>query len=250
MTVQSPDTPERSSLTELLVASDRDPQRLVGEIRAAREASTAPELARDLDEIELRFLTEQAGRPGSDAALRAAVVDARRTWLAFEQRYLATEETLAPTALFDLAELRAALEDQGLAAQAAEVGAEIDRRVASIEVDDALIEEAQERFVGLVADTEERTLQLQILQLQSTSQMLLALAERTGNRTLRRLGKRLWRASNDRILAQRLERVLTRRGAILLETTSFSLLLVLLGLLFVESLFPFSDATLKSFVWF
>ena len=82
MTVQSPETPspetpDRSPLAELLVASDRDPVQLLERIREVREATAVPELARDLDDIELRFLSEEAAAPRADAARRLFICRGR-----------------------------------------------------------------------------------------------------------------------------------------------------------------------------
>lgn len=246
--VHSPQTPPRSELRQLLRATDRDPVELVEEIRVAREDRTAAAgvgVARDLDTVEMRFLLARAARSKAGSELRAEVERAERAWLAHQRRSLAEAEPGAAFALFDLVELRASLRGKGMADEAAQVAVEIAERVASIDIDDALLEEARERYVALSTEEEDLTLEQKIYLLDETSSVLEALAERSDNRLLRRMAKRLWRAKCDRMLARRLERVLTRPGAAILETTSLVLLVLLFALLAIESVVPMSEANMR-----
>lgn len=251
MTDLKSENPRTTSLRELLVATDRDPLELVGQLRAAREAESDPAdaaLARDLAKGELRFLEDRARQASAPPDLRAAVADARAGWLEFEARSLAERDADHGQTLFDLAELRAALRFRGMEAEAARVGEQMERRLVDFSVGAATLQEARERYVALSAEEEDLALPHKILLLRETASLLERLAGRSDRGVLRKLAKRLHRAACDRELSLRVEKVLTRRGATILETVSLTLLVLLFALLVLESFVPPSWA--QAFVWF
>jgi hypothetical protein len=240
------ETREPNSLEALLDDLERAPLELVEALREARESTNGgPTLARDLDRAELRFLQSRLVDPRLDAGLCEAVGDARRAALESELRSLAASPRDEPAVLFDLAEVRAAcLADgmQGLAASALRL---LTDRLATIrELGPRLREEALERYAALATEEEDLPLAHKILLLQETRGVFEALARATGDREMDRLGRRLGRAAADRILARRLERCLTRRGAVLLEVVSLSLLVVVFVLLGIEATVAMEPATL------
>ncbi|MEM7199619.1 MAG: hypothetical protein AAF628_05095 [Planctomycetota bacterium] len=234
-------------LATLLVEVGDEPLELIDRLRAERErVMLANDLLRDSHRSELQFLLS-ADRRLRAPEVREAVEAADREALLFRRRCLAAAPDDDPVALFDLAELRAALRYRHLDDQAADVAADLERRLKSVRVDDQVVQEARERFAALSAEEEDLELGERSLVLEEAASLNRRLAESAGSRELGRLGRRLRWAADDAVLARRLHRVLTRRGAAALEIISLSMLMVLLALLLIESTVPLSTATQRLF---
>ena len=247
--VQSSDPRPLGALSDLLVAAGDDAVELAESIRAGREqAMVGTDLLCEVYSAELRFLRAQAAEPTTDLNVRAEIGRAERAGLDYDGRSLVRAGPDDGAALFDLAELAAALRVRGMQGEQRAATEEIARRLAAIEVDEALEEEARERYVALSTEEEDLDLPHKIALLEETASVLLGLAERSGRRSFRRLGKRLGRLACDRVLARRVEQILSRRGATILETTSLLLLVALLLMLLVESVIPLGAPTLRLFL--
>ncbi len=238
-----------TALADLLRAVPEDPIELVERLRTARERATEDTgLQVELLAVERRFLAHQAARPGASAALRDAFEVANDRALEHAEQQLRSAPDTDAAVLFDLAELRATLRVAGAAARAAALGDEIRRRVDALPRDASIIDEVRERYAAVATDEEDLQLPHRIALLEETADVLLAIGDRIERRSVRALGTRLRRQACDRVLAQRLERWLTARGARLLEITSLLLLLLLMVLLLVETVFELSPATLRLFL--
>lgn len=225
-----------AALRTLVLELDREPLAHARALRAAREDLAAdPVLGGEVDRQELEFLERMAGRRDADAALREAVGAARRSGMDLERRALLQWAGEDPAALFDLAELLARCRVNGMAAEANGLVLELDQRCARVPIDPTLLEEARERYAVLVNDEETQPIALRAALLRETAALLRRLAAREGGGPLGRLARRLERRGDDRVLAQRLEGLLGRRGVVALETTSLLLLVGVLVLLAVEA---------------
>ncbi len=229
-----PDPQSLARLRTLLHDSGLPADEQVAALAAERQRlASGTELVHEQLAAELRWLQRQPG--ASDPRLGAELLLVRREWLALRLRGLAAASGSDPAILFDLAEVQAdaACEGEpGLVQLAAEA---IGRRVAGATADARLHEEATERVAALLASVEDASLRHQIEMLRRHGQLLASLAERTGSKPCRRFSRRLLRAADDRELARRLEGVLGRRGVVVLETTNFVLLLVVLTTLVLET---------------
>lgn len=235
--MSGPAAPATPPLARLLLALDRDPQELIRELAAARDAASAgTALADELDAAELEFLARRARDPRLAHRLDAQTATARRHVLEARLRATAQRPLHDRDALFDLAELRAELRMLGLDEAAAAAARARDERIAaSSGVDERLRFAAAERWVELSTEEEDRSLPQKVVLLEEMGEVYRRLAERTGDRRLRSLARRARNAAVDRRLQLRIEKVLTPLGARIFETTSLVLLLcvfVLLGLQF------------------
>ena len=244
-----------TELSRLLAEPGAEPARLAVELAAAREAAELDAPTRfELDRIELAFLSAQ----GSTGPLRNEVAWARFAARQAETRIAAARPDDEPAALFDLAEQRAAYRLEGAAAEAAAVLTEIERRREVVAVDARTLEEARERYATLSTE-EDLPLQHKILLLEESAAVFARLAERAAEggkavsatkrqrNDLRRMSARTRRSANDRTLTQRLERMLTPRGAKALEATSLAFLVVVFALLLGETWFDPPPATVRAF---
>ncbi|MCA8940967.1 MAG: hypothetical protein KDB80_00280, partial [Planctomycetes bacterium] len=228
---------ERRRLAGLLVDLELEPTALVRALRRSREVVIGDDAAlhRDVARAELRFLEATAARRRLEADFHARLDRARTAARESEFESLSVAEPGSPAALFDLAELEARARIAGDEDLAQRAGSALEARIGAIEaVGDDLREEARERYAALSTDTDDLDLDSRIALLGSIERLLLALGERFSDRKFIRLGRRLGRLRCDRVLQRRLERVLTPRGAALLENTSLLLLFVVLALLVVD----------------
>ncbi len=222
---------EAPQLEDLLLDLEKEPAVLVEELRCDREARMGDgSLARDLDRAELRFLEGKARDSRYGDLYRRKVDGARHARNRRDLRALRATPDDSVMALFDLAELRAAYILEEMPEEVDAVQDEITGRLEVVtEISEPLRVEARERYAALSTEEEDLDLHHKVLLLQQTQSVFDELARRCKDREMKRLAKRLWRASNDRILAMRLERLLTRRGATTLENTSLGLL----GVIFI-----------------
>lgn len=224
-------------LATLLTAIEGDPQELLHELAATREAVVEDvALDRDLARAELDFLVAADRGRRYGAEFGAAVERAHRAALRSEFEFLSATADDTASTLFDLAELIGRLDAEGGAVGSIEaVRQELTRRIEGLAgVDEKLREEGRERFVALSTEEEDLDLEMRVALLRETASLFERLGDKFADRDLRRLGKRMSRVACDRVLAQRLDRVLTPRGARILENTSFFLLFVVFGLLMFE----------------
>jgi len=221
-------------LQELLGRLDREPCELAEEIRQRRERAADDQLLWDLDRLELRFLERQAARSGVRPEVVDSVAKARQMAMERARRCLALMPADHAAALFDLAEIRAAFVDEGMDMAADRVRQDQQKRLAGLEVGDAIEVEARERFATIIADEEELDLAHRIHLMRETAWVMTRLYECSGRNAFRKLSRRLFRAAGDRQLALRMERVLTRRGVSILENTSLLLLMVVFVLLAIQ----------------
>ncbi|MBK8979441.1 MAG: ion transporter [Planctomycetes bacterium] len=223
-------------LRALLRDLDLPPVALLEQLRAQREALMGDtELGSDLDRHELAYLT----RKSTDARLRvplgAPTERAERAAMLSRLRSLEAAARGDAASLFDLVEIAAQLEHVGLPAEAARARAAVDVHIAAIDAaDDRLRYEAGERYAALATEEEDLELTHRLLLIDGMRRACVALRERTGDPLFAKLARRLARASCDRTLQLRLERLLTRRGAVLMETISFAALIAVFVLLAVE----------------
>ena len=99
----------------------------------------------------------------------------------------------------------------------------------------------RERFVSVSAESEDLSADLGVAMLEESEELFRELGERYRDSEARTLARRVARLSCDRGLELRIQRVLTPRGATVLANLSLGLLLLVFGLLFVESMFSLSD---------
>lgn len=204
-------------------------------------------VAHELVAADLRWLRRQD--EAGDAPLADAIRAAERQWLELRLRALAADAGREPAAVFDLADIRAESIRLGLDGLTAECDRVLAECIECAEADDQLREEAAERVAVLTAAAEETTLQHQIRALRSNSEVMTALADKCGDRVLRRHGRRLRNAADDRELALRLERLLGRAGVVAYETANVVLLLVVLVILVVEFTVALSDPVELALQW-
>lgn len=245
------DTEELEQLRELLGNLDRDPLELAEEIRRRREAAADPENLWDLDRLELRFLERQASRRGVRPEVVESVLRARQVALEKMRRCLAQMPPDSPAALFDLAEVRAAFLNEGMNLAADRVREDQEQRLADLEVDDAIVVEARERYAAIITGEEDLALGHRIHLMRETAWVTTRLLERSKRKVFRTLSRRLLRAAGDRQLALRMERMLTRRGVVILENASLVLLLVVFVLLGIQGMMTFdglADPVLRRFI--
>ncbi len=235
-------------LVALLTDLEREPIELISALREERQKVVDDEsLERDLMRAELGFLNTCVQSRVYGDGFRSQVQDARRSALISEFECLRESPLDSAAALFDLAELRASVLLEGDDAQAELLKREIDRRLDGFdEVDDELREEARERFVSLSTEQEDLDLDEKIALLRESRRVFVELAQRLGDRKMKSLARRLGNVACDRVLAQRLERALTPRGATILENTSLGMLLVVVVLLTVETMVDLEPRTLNS----
>ncbi len=230
-------TPEalEASYRELLQDLDSDPRELLGALERTR-LTVDLQLATDLDRMELDHLR----RAARDRRLRPVVIDpvghALRAARERRLRDLENAPVDDPAALFDLIELWSEFEFAGEEPSASRCDQELERRIATVgEATERLRYEAGERFAALSTEEEDLDLPLRILRTERMRRACCDLFARTRHPMFRQLERRLARAWCDRTLQLRLERLLTRRGAAVLETTSLLLLFTVFGLLAIEA---------------
>ena len=236
-------------LRGLLAAPATDPQAQIAAMRTARQLATAGDpLARDLVRLDLAFLLRQAdkdGLVGSAPALSAA----RHRVLDRDFAALAATDGRDVTVPFELAAIVAEARFSGDGELAARCDEELARRCPLLPAGELLREEARERWATLTTEEEDLPLGHKVQLLRATGTVLLQLAAVQRDRLLRRLGRRLSRAANDRELLQRMEARIGHRGAVVLETTSFVLLLLVLGLILVDALVTLSPLQQRLVQW-
>ncbi|MBK8097212.1 MAG: hypothetical protein IPK26_08895 [Planctomycetes bacterium] len=222
-------------LRQLLRDSPVEPVRLAAKLAALRmRLLPAGATGQELLTAEWRWLHGSA-EPGDPPELHATLAAARRALLELQIRNLLAAEPGDPIALLDLAEVAAECTFLGLTDAVAACEQAIGQRLAHVQGSPRLREEAAERFAVLTTEEEDLPLRHATLLLERTGCMFADLAVRTGDRWFGRLARRLRAAAEERQLALRLERLLGRRGAVALETSSFVLLLTVLALLVLES---------------
>ena len=206
---------------------------LVGELRRARcDVAQDPALAGEVADAELRWLLRRGARIGWPSQ---ELADARCALAALRARNAAAAPVAEVDALFELAEACAALESEGRVDVAREFAAERDLRARAIADAEIVAREADERWAAHQASEFGTDAAADACLLRSQGAMLRAIALRLDDRRLRRRAARAMRAADDLQLQSRLARVLTPRGASLLETTSFLLLFVVLGSLAAQA---------------
>lgn len=229
-------------IRQLLRESPRDPAELGAELAALRTRALPPgATGQELLAAELRWLQGAVG-PGDPPELHAALAAARRALLELQIRNLRAADLGDPIALLDLTEVAAECGFLGLTDAVAACEQAIGQRLAHVQGSPRLREEAAERFAVLTTEEEDLPLRHATLLLDRTGRMFADLAVRLGDRWYGRLARRLRAAAEERQLALRLERLFGRRGAVVIETTSFVLLLVVLVILVVESTVTLSPA--------
>ncbi|MCR9244756.1 MAG: ion transporter [bacterium] len=235
-------------LRKLLHDGGGAPDQLAAELAAERARVAGDDaVAHELVAADLRWLRRQDERrlPGVHDAIAAT----ERTWLELRLRALAEEAASEPHVVFDLADIRAEAIQLGLDDLAAESGLQIQERVPVVEVDDRLREEAAERVALLTAAVEDTPLDQQIVALRANSDAMAAIAKRSGDKTMRRFGRRLRNQADDRELALRLEKLFGRRGVVVFSTTNIVLLLAVLAILTVELCVELSEPLELSLQW-
>jgi hypothetical protein len=224
------------TLRQLLGALDRDPAELAEALRAAREAMVEDVGDQaELDIAELEFLRRRARDPRLAPAIAASTARARRSALRVRLRTVIAAPPGDCEAWFELAEVRAELRLLDMAEELELATSERQRRLTErIDHVKRLAFAAKERWVELSTEEEDLSLRQKITLLQEYGDVCSILADKTGDRTLRRLARRARNASVDRTVQARVERVLTPTGAIVLETTSLVLLLVVFVLIAIQ----------------
>ena len=226
--------PDQTLLRSLLQETPTDPAAAARELARERaRLQVQSDFAAELLNHEQRWL-EGFHKTGSPA-LREDLVNVRRDWLALRIRHLAAAEVEAAV-LLDLAEAQAMAKVAGEPELERQCAAAIDRGIEALHEDALVGSDVAERFALLTTAIEELAIEQQIELMRGTGKLLVRMAQKTGSRRCRRLGRRLLRAGDDRELARRLERRLGRRGVAVLETTNFVLLLVVLVTLVIEAM--------------
>ncbi len=227
--------PDLKSLRALLANVDLPPVEHAEALRRQREMIVDdPITLLDLDRTELRFLERQARRAKAREELKDAVAGARACVFDRSLLRLGKMPIESVATVFDLAELRVAYEHAGREDKAAATDTALGERLEVVRLDTKLREEASERYAAIMTDEEDLGLPHKILLLRSTSDVMEALFERSGDKRYRKMCKRLRCAAGDRGLYVRLEKILGRRGVAVMETTSLLLLIIVLALLTVE----------------
>lgn len=223
------------TLRALLTEPASDPQQQIAQLRRVRQQDTAGEpLGRELARLDLLFLEQQAARDAdAEAAPLLRRAASQLLWRDVEAMTAAPDHDVAVP--FDLAASQAEADAGGDAALAQRCRDELARRLPLVPGGSRLQEEARERWATLTTEEEDLPLPHKVLLLRATGAALLQLGRLHRDALLRRLGRRLLRAANDRELLLRMERRIGHRGVVALETTSFALLLVVLGLIAVET---------------
>ncbi|MFK7741550.1 MAG: hypothetical protein AB8H80_14625 [Planctomycetota bacterium] len=181
-------------------------------------------------------------------ALRDDLVEVRRDWLALRVRHLVAAKP-EPAVLLDLAEAQAAaaaaneFELRRQCKQAIEDGLE------QFTTETILGNDVSERFALLTTAIDDLSIEEQIELLRCSGVLLVRMSQKVQSRRCRRLGRRLLRAADDRVLAKRLERRIGRRGVAIVETTNFVLLLVVLVTLVIEQAVDLTDGQKLIFHW-
>jgi len=109
-------------------------------------------------------------------------------------------------------------------------------RIALVPLDDRLKGEASERYAAVLTEEEDLRSHHKVHLLREIGSLLQGLGERSSDRFYKKLARRLRNSVVDRTLYRRLEGLLSRRGVVLLESTSLCLLVLVFGLITVESL--------------
>jgi len=239
--------PDQTLLRELLKETPTDPGAAAQEMSRERSRLQAQsEFAPELLSYEQRWLEKfhKTGSPELREDLRAV----QRDWLAFRVRHLTAAKVHAPV-LLDLAEAQAMARVANEEELAARCEQAMERGVDELSADAAVDEHVAERYALLTAAIEELSIEQQVELLRCTGRLVERIAAKVESRRCRRLGRRLLRAADDRVLAGRLERRLGRRGVAVLETTNFVLLLVVLVTLVVESMANLTVEQTHIFRW-
>ena len=254
-TVQPADSLD--NLRQLLVEIDRDGLSLARELRRERELLAAGDspVGRDLRRAELRFLQDRKLTDPDGEELARRVEEAAHEALDAELRDLRATPPNSVGALFDLAELRASYRLLGRHTDVETAGEVIAQRLEALVwegpdavSEDELLQEAGERYAALTTEEEAFELEQKIELLVETRDLLEALSKKAGSRSLARrmarYARRLYRQKCDRVLARRLESLLGRRGAALLENLSLIGLVAVFALLLVDFSLDLDPGTL------
>ncbi len=235
--------PELAQLRELLHASAA-PLEVRAELRRLRLLVAGDDaLAAELIDAEARWLLRLASRRRLSATFTEAPMAAVRALRARNCRQAPATDV---DALFELAATAAELR-VGLDLDGAEALQQALRERAALMSDEvALCQEADERWAAQGGGDDDRPLLLQAAVLRGTAALLDGLGARLQSQKLRRRARRSRCAADDRELQGRLESLLGGRGVVLLETTSFGLLVIVVGLLVLQSVLPLGDATLRA----
>lgn len=236
-------------LQALLTGPAAAPMALIAELRQARlQASDGTALGRELLRLDLAFLDRQAARD-DDQAVVPLLRAARRLLLSREVAGLqqaATDDVSVP---FELAAIEAEAATSGDPDLLRRCREEIGRRVPLLPAGALLRAEARERVAALTTEEEDLPLPHKVQLLRATGALLRQLGRAQRDRLLRRLGRRLGRAANDRELLLRMEARIGHRGVVVLETTSFVLLLLVLALILVEATVQLTPAQALLLSW-
>lgn len=230
---QTPKALDQTILRGMLQETPTDPAAAARELSRERARLQADsDFGAELLGHEQRWL-EGFLKTGS-TELQADLLAVRRDWLALRIRHLAVAKVEA-SVLLDLAEAQAMAQVANEAELEAQCAEAIDRGVETLTGESLVGTDVAERFALLTTAIEELTIDQQVALMRCTGKLLERMAQKTGSRRCRKLGRRLLRAGDDRVLAGRLERRLGRRGVAVLETTNFVLLLVVLVTLVIEA---------------
>ena len=229
--------PSLQTLQDLLGDVDISAIAHAERLRAVREQlATDPATSLDLDRLELRFLERQAGRRDVSPQLSEVIREPQMVALGRALRSIREGDPHDAAALFDLAELRASYLSHACDDEAAFVGETMRERIALVPLDDRLKGEASERYAAVLTEEEDLRSHHKVHLLREIGSLLQGLGERSSDRFYKKLARRLRNSVVDRTLYRRLEGLLSRRGVVLLESTSLCLLVLVFGLITVESL--------------
>lgn len=245
MTTARPDVLD--SLRDLLHAAGRDPRQTAVELCALRRLAAGDgDLGRELLVAEARWLVQAAATVPELRAEAAAASSALRE---FELRCVLSGPESDVEALLELAEFEGERRAAGDHEAAAAAAAAIAQRLPAVRDLALALQEADERFAAHTAIDDDRGLRVQAEMLVATGRTLVSLGTLRDDARLVRRGRRSLRAGWDRELVLRLEQLFGRRGVAWLEATSFLLLLVVLGVLIVESMWDLSAPQQAAMFW-
>ena len=228
-------------LRELLSASPADAASRAELRHVRRQLAQSGATAGDDLDGELRWLLRRGARIGVEDSQMAA---ARRALASLRARNATEAPDGDVDAVFELADAAASLASEGDREGSARAASERDRRAAQIADLEALRREADDRWAAHQAAEHGAEAEADARELEDQAELLRTIESRIPDRGLRRRARRAQGAASDLRLQARLERLLTRRGALVVDAISFWLLFVVVGSLVVQSS-SVSDATLE-----
>jgi hypothetical protein len=241
--------PDLAPLRALLHDPAPDPAAALRRLSAARREAAAADanLAAEVLAAEERWI-ERRRASRDEVSMRADLEQLHRDWL-----HLRIERTAAaaPTAavVLDLADAAAAADEAGATALAERAASAASAAVPRIEATESARHEVADRFAVLTTAIDDLSMPHQMAVLRRTGTAIQQLGRHWQDRTTSRIGRRLLRAADDRVLAYRLEQRLGRRGVTVLEGTNFVLLLVVLVTLLVEATVPLTPQQETALHW-